>query len=68
MQCSVSAEIKSPPEKIWALLTRVDDMVRWNSTLTSIEGTVEPGGTVKMQVPEAPGRIFKVKVTRFAAD
>jgi len=64
MQCAVSTEIKSPPEKIWALLTHVDDMLRWNSTLTSIEGTVEPGGTVKMQVPEAPGRTFKVKVTR----
>jgi hypothetical protein len=64
MQCAVSAEIKSPPDKIWALLTRVDDMVRWNSTLTSIEGNVEPGGTVKMQVPEAPGRTFTVKVTR----
>ena len=64
MQCAVSAEIKAPPEKVWTLLTRVDDMVRWNSTLTSIEGTVEPGGTVTMQVPEAPDRTFKVKVTR----
>jgi hypothetical protein len=65
MQCAVSAEIKAAPEKIWALLTRAYDMVRWNSTLTNIEGNVEPGGTVKMQVPEAPGRTFKVKVTRF---
>ena len=65
MQCTVSAEIKAAPEKLWALLTRADDMVRWNSTLTSMEGSVEPGGTVKMQVPEAPGRTFEVKVTRF---
>ena len=65
MQCAVSAEIKAAPERVWALLTRADDMVRWNSTLTSVEGSVEPGGTVKMQVPEAPGRTFKVKVTRF---
>jgi hypothetical protein len=65
MQCGVSTEIKAAPEKIWALLTRADDMVRWNSTLTSVEGQVEPGGTVKMQVPEAPGRTFTVKVTRF---
>jgi hypothetical protein len=33
--------------------------------LTSIEGNIELGGTVRMQVPEAPGRTFKVKVTRF---
>ena len=33
--------------------------------MTSIEGNIELGGTVRMQVPEAPGRTFKVKVTRF---
>ena len=42
MQCAVSTEIKAAPEKIWALLTRADDMVRWNSTLTNVE--VEPVG------------------------
>ena len=68
MQCAVSTEIKAAPEKIWALLTRADDMVRWNSTLTNVEGNIEPGGTVKMQVPEAPGRTFKVKVTRFVSN
>jgi uncharacterized protein YndB with AHSA1/START domain len=65
MECSVYTEINAAPERVWALLTRANDMVRWNSTLTSVEGKVEPGGTVKMQVPEAPGRTFKVKVTRF---
>ena len=64
-QCSVSTDIQAPPEKIWGLLTRADDMVRWNSTLTSVEGNVELGGTVRMRVPEAPGRTFKVKVTKF---
>ena len=65
MRCTVAAEIQAPPDKVWAVLTDVEDMVRWNSTLTSIEGDIEPGGVVKMQVPEAPGRTFKVKVTRF---
>jgi len=65
LQCSVSADIQARPDKIWTILTRVDDMVRWNSTLTSIEGNIELGGSVRMQVPEVPGRTFKVKVTRF---
>jgi uncharacterized protein YndB with AHSA1/START domain len=64
-QVTVSADIQAPPAKIWALLTRPEDMTRWNSTLTSIEGNIELGGTVRMRVPEAPGRTFKVKVTRF---
>jgi hypothetical protein len=62
---TVSADIQAPPETIWTILTRADRMVDWNSTLTSIEGDIELGGTVRMQVPEAPGRTFKVTVTRF---
>src|SRR5215218_3523012 len=65
MQCAVSADIEAAPDTVWALLTRADDMVRWNSTLTSVEGSVEPRGSVRMQVPEAPSRTFKIKVTKF---
>jgi uncharacterized protein YndB with AHSA1/START domain len=64
-QCTVSAQIEAPPETIWTILTQADRMVEWNSTLTSIEGDIALGGTVRMQVPEAPGRTFKVKVTQF---
>lgn len=65
LQYTVSADIDAPPEKVWALLTRAEGMTDWNSTLTSIEGNIELGGTVRMQVPEAPGRTFTVKVTQF---
>jgi uncharacterized protein YndB with AHSA1/START domain len=67
-ECAVSAVISATPEKIWRLLTDADDMVRWNSTLTSVEGAIELGGTVKMRVPEAPGRVFKIRVTTFTPD
>lgn len=65
MRCAVAAEINAPPERVWEILTKADDMTRWNSTLTSIEGDISLGEIVKMQVPEAPGRTFTVKVTRF---
>jgi len=65
MQCAVSADIEAAPDRVWALLTRADDMVRWNSTLTSVEGSIEPRGSVRMQVPEAPSRTFKIKVSKF---
>jgi hypothetical protein len=61
--CAVTAEIAATPEKIWQLLTDAGDMVRWNSTLTSMAGTIGPGGTVKMEVPEAPGQVFEIQVT-----
>ena len=64
-ECSVAVEIRAPVERVWAILTDADDMTRWNSTLTSVEGPIELGSTVAMQVPEAPERTFKPKVTRF---
>lgn len=44
LRCAVSARIQAPPETVWELLTRADGMVRWNSTLTSIEGEIQLGG------------------------
>jgi len=64
-ECSVAANIAAPPELIWHLLTDADDMVRWNSTLTSMAGTIGLGGTVKMEVPEARGTVFEIEVTTF---
>ena len=61
----MAADIAASPEVIWHLLTDADDMVRWNSTLTSMAGTIGPGGTVKMEVPEAPGTVFEIEVTTF---
>ena len=64
-ECAVTAEIAATPARIWQLLTDADDMVRWNSTLTSMAGSISPGGTVKMEVPEAPGTVFEIEVTTF---
>ena len=68
MECSVATDIHASTERIWSLLTDAPGMTDWNSTLTSIEGPIELGGTVKMQVPEAPGRTFAPKVTQFEAN
>jgi|SRR5215813_1597908 len=65
LECAVSADIRATPERIWELLTNARDMIRWNSTLTSMDGTIALGETVTMRVPEAPGRTFKIKVTEF---
>ena len=64
-ECSVTAEIGATPDRIWQLLTDADDMVRWNSTLKSMAGTIGPGGKVRMEVPEAPGTVFEIEVTTF---
>jgi hypothetical protein len=65
LECSVSISIKASPDKIWKLLTDAANYTKWNSTLNSLEGNIALGGTVKMKIPQDPGRVFKVKVKEF---
>jgi hypothetical protein len=63
MDCAVSITIEATPEKIWALLTNAADFPRWNSTVTSIGGTIAQGQRLELKVPAAPDRTFKPRVT-----
>lgn len=58
---TVRAEVQAPPAVVWALLTDVDDMPRWNSTVSTISGSVTPGGRVRITVP-ASTRTFNLTV------
>lgn len=59
---SISIEIVSSSEVVWALLTNGSDYVRWNSTITSLEGEVETGNTIKLKGILNPQRTFKLKI------
>lgn len=63
MQCAVAINIAAKPEKIWSLLTNAADFPRWNSTVESIEGQIALGQKIKLRVPIAPKRVFKLKVS-----
>lgn len=61
-QTSVSTTIKAEASVIWALLTNASDYSRWNSTVTSIEGTIALGETIKLKSTLDAKRTFKLKV------
>jgi hypothetical protein len=63
MGCTVHKTIQASPDKIWALLTDADGFPRWNSTVTQIEGRIAEGQTLKLKVPYAATRTFKLKVS-----
>jgi uncharacterized protein YndB with AHSA1/START domain len=65
MQCGVAINIQAEPEKIWALLTNAAGFPRWNSTVQSIEGQIALGQKIRLRVPVAPKRVFKLKVSAF---
>src|ERR1700736_3470765 len=64
MDCAIRTTIHASPEKIWGLLTDAVAFPRWNSTVTSIEGEIAEGRTLKLKVPSAPDRVFKPRVSR----
>ena len=64
MACRVTIRVAANPERIWQLLTDAPAFPRWNSTVTSIDGAVRFGETLKLRVPISE-RTFTVKVTTF---
>jgi hypothetical protein len=65
MTCAIACTMKATPERVWALLTDAAAFPRWNSTVSRIRGTIAPGEKLELEVPAAPGRTFKPRVTRF---
>jgi hypothetical protein len=65
MSCSVECSIRASPDRVWSLLTDAAGFPRWNSTVTRIGGTITLGEKLQIEVPAAPGRTFKPKVTVF---
>lgn len=63
MSCAIQATIHAKPEKVWALLTDAAGFPRWNSTVTSIEGTIAEGQRLALKVPASPDRVFKPRVS-----
>ncbi len=64
MACAIETTIGASPEKIWALLTDAAGFPRWNTTVSSIEGEIAEGRTLKLKVPAAGDRVFKPKVSQ----
>ncbi len=58
----VQDEIEATPERVWALITSASELVRWNSTVRSIEGEVTPGTKIALVAEIAPERVFKLAV------
>jgi hypothetical protein len=65
MECAIRCTIQASAERVWSLLTDPPRFPSWNSTVTRIEGVMALGETLKLEVPSAPGRVFKPKITAF---
>jgi len=58
----VETEMSASPSEVWALLANVGGYAAWNSTITRASGTDSLGEKLELEVPLAPGRVFRPKV------
>lgn len=61
-ETTVSASIQADAAIVWALLTNAADFPRWNSTVISIDGTIQTGEKIQLKSTLDPSRTFKLKV------
>jgi len=64
---SVTRSIDAPAERIWVLLTDVEEQQRWNTTIVSMEGEIVEGGTVKLVSSVNAKRTFSLAVSDVSA-
>ena len=64
---TVTRRINAPLDRVWGLLTSVDEQALWNDTLVSIEGDISEGGQVTLVSKLDPKRTFKLKVSDVSA-
>jgi hypothetical protein len=62
---TVTKSIDATETILWNLLADVGAQSKWNSTVTSIEGTIELGKRVSFKVPQAPRQTFSPKVVEY---
>lgn len=67
-ETAVAIDIQADKSIIWALLTNAADYSRWNSTVTSLKGTIAKGEKIELKSYLDAKRVFKLKVKEFEAD
>lgn len=63
MECAVGINIKASPETIWALMTDVQAIRDWNSTIISLDGEIALNQTINLVSTVDPSRTFNLKVS-----
>ena len=64
-ETTISIIINSDAKTVWNLLTDASNFTNWNSTITSIEGSITEGEKIKLKSILDEKRTFKLKVKEF---
>lgn len=59
---NISIDIHADKSTVWKLLTDAQDFPRWNSTIISMEGSIENGKKIKLKSTTDESRTFNLSV------
>lgn len=65
LEIRVGINVAASPDVIWALLTDAERYPAWNSTVTSIEGTIAEGESIDLVAQIDPKRTFTLEISEF---
>jgi uncharacterized protein YndB with AHSA1/START domain len=65
LTCRVEADLPGTPAQVWALLTDAEGLPAWNPAVSVLRGPIQAGQRLHLEVPYAPGRVFRPTVTAF---
>jgi hypothetical protein len=51
MTTAVTINIQAPPEVVWGILTDARGFLRWNSTVSGIDGEIRDGSRLRIHAP-----------------
>lgn len=65
-EISTEIEINATSAKVWTILTKLNNFVKWNPFITEAKGEVKEGSQLKVRIepPGGKGMTFKATVTR----
>jgi uncharacterized protein YndB with AHSA1/START domain len=65
LEVRVGIHIAASPETVWSLLTDASAYPSWNTTVTSIEGSIAKDQKIALRAKIDPKRTFKLRVSAF---
>jgi len=65
---NISIDIHADKSTVWKLLTDAQDFPRWNSTIISMEGSIEEGKKIKLKSTTDESRTFNLSVQLVQAE
>lgn len=62
---SVATILAVSTEVVWQKITNIDQLLKWDSMLLEMTGTIGENGKIKLRSAIKPKQIFKLKVSEF---